>query len=117
MKILVQFRKIRFFRNSQREKTEYEQKLDEFNYIVHRLLEEARTFKIIFSTAMESSQFAVENLDITQVLYDFIQSLSDENYDYIRMSDAEVFEKCKLTYLANHLEISTDEPDYYYTEI
>lgn len=51
------------------------------------------------------------------MLYDFIQSLSDENYDYIRMNDADVFEKCKLTYLANHLEISTDEPDYYYTEI
>ena len=38
LKILVQFRKIRFFRNSQPERSDYEQKLDEFNYIVHRLL-------------------------------------------------------------------------------
>ena len=66
---------------------------------------------------MENAQFAVQNLDITQVLYDFIQSLSDENYDYIKMNDAEVFEKCRVTYLANHLEIAADEPDYYYTEI
>lgn len=56
--------------------------MHEFNYIVHRLLEEAKTFKIIFATALESkgkvdNVFAVKSLDVTQVLYDYIQSISD----------------------------------------
>jgi hypothetical protein len=120
--VLVQFRKIRFFRDSPKEKRDYEEKLDEFNYILYRLLEEARAFKVIFGSALEGEpganhEFAVESLDSTQVLYDYIQSISDEDYGFISMRDPNPFEKCKLTFLSNHLRFAPNEPDYYYTEI
>jgi hypothetical protein len=63
------------------------------------------------------NMFAVHHLDTTQVLFDYIQAISDENSGLISMRGSDAFEKCKLNYLANHLEISANETDYYYTEM
>jgi hypothetical protein len=46
LKIISQFKKIKF----ENKPPEYEKELNNFSYIVYRLLEEAKTFKIIFGS-------------------------------------------------------------------
>ena len=50
MKIIVKFKKIRFFKNNEVEKRTFVSNVENFCYIIYRLIEEAKTFKIIFGS-------------------------------------------------------------------
>lgn len=48
--VLAQFKKINFYRKDDVKQRSYEKTLSNFCYIIYRLLEEAKIFKIIFGS-------------------------------------------------------------------
>lgn len=106
VKSISQFKKINYSDKS----PQYLAELKKFSYIVYRLLEEAKTFKIIFGTDFQASEGSQINklftrwVDTTQVIIDFIQSLSGQAYDIAEWQGFGPldFQKIKINYFNKH---------------
>ena len=84
MRVISQFKKIHFYQPRSIEQKNYESLLDDYCYIIYRLLEEAKVFKIIFYGEDEendkeeegTNQYYLYYQDKTVVLIDMLTELS-----------------------------------------
>lgn len=80
MRILSQFKKIMFFKGGSIEQKNYVSLIENFCYIIYRLLEEAKIFKIIFACDDQPSMdtaYYVTYPDKTIIIYDMLAQLID----------------------------------------
>lgn len=120
LSIISQFKKIKFYKRASLEQQEYINDVQKFIYIIYRLIEEAKIFKMLFSSdkVFENTvQFARRFDMTTMAIFDMLSKILDENVEYFTGNLMKSFDKAKVNYVTTILEIKENQSFYYYNQI
>lgn len=108
MKIISQFKKIKFFKGNSLLQSNYVSLIENFCYIIYRLLEEAKIFKIIFAYEDQQSgdnAYYITYPDKTTIIFDLLVQLINEIPEFINPKDPNIFERNKFAYIISYFKI------------